>query len=246
MMEKQTKYEYPPLSSAIPFSTILISALILAVKREDFISMLEVYALLWNISQWQLTLFAIAGLIGIMLLAWSLYSLWIYMHHQILLRNELIQIKAKEKQALLKIYETMGGDKWKDNTNWCGDKLDPYNPWKGVKLDPNSGRVRKIILPSSNLTGCIPEEIGDLQALIEIDFRDNNIRGPIPKSMCNLTNLEGLYLYDNFMEGTIPMELSDLPYLSGIYLFNNRFQNSAEASRVFKSKLSDKGCHVFI
>jgi len=58
-------------------------------------------------------------------------------------------------QALLRIYEKMGGDKWKDNTNWCSGKLDPYHPWKGVKLDPRTGRVRKIILPSSNLTGLI-------------------------------------------------------------------------------------------
>jgi hypothetical protein len=68
--------------------------------------------------------------------------------------------------------------------------------------------------------GYIPEEIGELECLKEIDFRLNKIKGTtllsfllrwhlilpidpgkLPAAMVKLQHLEGLYLFDNYIEG---------------------------------------------
>jgi len=57
---------------------------------------------------------------------------------------------------------------------------EPVHRWKGVKLDHSTGRVNKIILAENRLEGVIPQEIGRLTSLIELDLRCNQIRGPLP------------------------------------------------------------------
>ncbi|KAJ1416446.1 hypothetical protein B484DRAFT_401176 [Ochromonadaceae sp. CCMP2298] len=82
--------------------------------------------------------------------------------------------------------------------------------------------------------GVIPQEIGRLTSLIELDLRCNQIRGPLPV-LTTLTQLQGLYLFENYIEGRIDTALALLP-LSGIYLYNNCFDNVAEAREAFSAK----------
>eukprot|EP01034_Spumella_vulgaris_P029862 gene29862-36983_t len=89
------------------------------------------------------------------------------------------------------------------------------------------------------LIGTIPEVIGDLTHLIEIDMRRNDIKGPIPASIATLQHLEGLYLHDNYMTGKIPDAISELPALSGVYLFNNCFEGRDESVELFKKNMEE-------
>jgi len=61
-----------------------------------------------------------------------------------------------------------------------------------------------------NLSGAIPENIGDLEYLEAIWLNGNELSGPIPPSIGNLQNLEVLYLSDNDLFGTIPESICDL------------------------------------
>jgi len=59
-------------------------------------------------------------------------------------------------------------------------------------------------LSSSNLTGEIALEIGDLTNLTNLDLSNNQLTGGIPAEIGNLTNLTQLLLFANQLTGTIP------------------------------------------
>ena len=61
-----------------------------------------------------------------------------------------------------------------------------------------------------NLSGSLPENIGDLEHLEALWINGNHLSGEIPESMGNLMNLELLYLSDNNLSGSIPESLCSL------------------------------------
>ncbi|KAF7813882.1 receptor-like protein kinase 5 [Senna tora] len=56
----------------------------------------------------------------------------------------------------------------------------------------------------SNLIGEIPENIGEMVALEQLDLSVNNLTGQIPNGLFMLTNLSILYLFKNNLSGEIP------------------------------------------
>ncbi len=61
-----------------------------------------------------------------------------------------------------------------------------------------------------NLSGPLPENIGDLEYLEALWLSGNQLTGEIPESMGSLLNLEILYLSDNQLSGPIPESLCNL------------------------------------
>ncbi|KAI8015564.1 Receptor-like protein 35 [Camellia lanceoleosa] len=72
------------------------------------------------------------------------------------------------------------------------------------------------------LTGSIPEEIGSLSKLTELDLPGNNLEGLIPSSIGQLTNLTWLDLSSNRLSGPIPSSIGQLTNLTGLDLSSNR------------------------
>lgn len=65
-----------------------------------------------------------------------------------------------------------------------------------------------------NLTGPIPDEIGNLSKLNQLNLSNQNINGDIPSTINNLTELRELVLYGNQLSGSVPaMNLPNLGYL---------------------------------
>ncbi|CAL5035134.1 unnamed protein product [Urochloa decumbens] len=58
-------------------------------------------------------------------------------------------------------------------------------------------------LGSNTLNGVIPEEIGQLKALISLNLSSNNLTGAIPLSICNITNLQLVDLSSNHLTGML-------------------------------------------
>ena len=98
-----------------------------------------------------------------------------------------------------------GGTAYVDSCGTCDD--DPANDceqdcagiWGGSSAVELWGEcysienTRYLHLPSNQLTGEIPAEIGNLTNLIRLDLSDNQLTGSIPAEIGNLINLLGLY-----------------------------------------------------
>ncbi|MEW4922783.1 immunoglobulin domain-containing protein [Algibacter sp. 2305UL17-15] len=128
-----------------------------------------------------------------------------------------------EYDALVAFYNATDGDNWTNNTNWLTDA--PINSWYGVGTLYGDGNslVTALYLNNNNLTGVIPDEIGDFSNLFNLELGGNNLTGSIPQSITNLTQLGGLALYHNQLTGDVP-DISANTNLNYVYIYNNDFQ----------------------
>lgn len=87
-----------------------------------------------------------------------------------------------ERDILIALYDATNGDAWTNNSNWCSDA--DLSEWYGVYTD-YQGRVMSIDLSSNNLTGSLPDEIGNLEVLWTLNLYNNELTGEIPVSIGN-------------------------------------------------------------
>ena len=133
-------------------------------------------------------------------------------------------ISPKEKQALVTLYNSTGGDHW--NVSW--DINESVSQWHGVTVERN--KVIAINLEFNNLEGELPNEIGNLIHLRSMNFGFNKLNGVIPKSLKNLTELRSLELFMNSFEGEIPSELGSLKKLESLKLYSNKLTGNIPMS----------------
>jgi len=81
--------------------------------------------------------------------------------------------------------------------------------------------ITKIHIENKNITGEIPEEIGNLIYLRELWLDHNQLHGNIPLSIGNLIYLKDLSLGHNYMYGPIPVQISDCKALEKLNLYEN-------------------------
>ena len=124
-----------------------------------------------------------------------------------------------DTETLAAIYNALGGEEWKNNTNWLSDE--PVDDWYGVRVDAD-GRGDALILEDNRLSGEIPPELGNLVNLKALNLRRNQLSGEIPPELANLVNLKGLNLRRNQLSGKIPSELGNLVNLKALHLHSNR------------------------
>ena len=122
---------------------------------------------------------------------------------------------AKEKAALIAIYNALDGDNWNNNTNWCSDK--PIDEWYGVSVDYKSGYVIRLELYFNNAQGEIPSEIENLEHLTYLRIGDTKI-SHIPKEIGKLINLNYLSIGGHAVK-TTPKEIDNLVHLTSIDLW---------------------------
>ncbi len=126
---------------------------------------------------------------------------------------------AKERAALIDLYNATNGAQWTHHDNWGSDK--PLSEWYGIKLD-DEGHVLTLDLNENNLCGSIPKSIGDLSYVTKISVYDNQLEETLPESIGYLTNLEFFYVDGNRLTGSIPSWLVNLPLLRAVYMGNNQ------------------------
>ena len=124
-------------------------------------------------------------------------------------------IPDSEFKALVALYDSTGGQNWKNNAYWLTNR----GPWFGVTL--SSGHVTGLSLRNNGLIGSIPAELTDLTYLQTLDLSQNQLMGPIPAGLANLTGLTILDLGYNKLTGSIPPELGNLTNLHVLGLYGN-------------------------
>ncbi|MEQ8685595.1 MAG: hypothetical protein RIE86_09885 [Imperialibacter sp.] len=113
-------------------------------------------------------------------------------------------IIEQDYNALVAFYNATGGANWTNNTGWLQEGVEAQD-WYGVGVSQN--RVRSISLVGNNLSGSIPDEIGNLSVVQSLYLDNNNLSGVIPAEIGNLSELQTLQLSDNQLSGTIPIEI---------------------------------------
>ncbi|KMT00498.1 hypothetical protein BVRB_9g217970 [Beta vulgaris subsp. vulgaris] len=78
-------------------------------------------------------------------------------------------------------------------------------------------------LNSNQLSGILPEEVGQLKSTSNIDISNNMLSGPLPSSLGSCVSLETLYLWGNDFQGSIPNTLQNLKGLLELDLSYNNF-----------------------
>ncbi|CAK7351859.1 unnamed protein product [Dovyalis caffra] len=81
--------------------------------------------------------------------------------------------------------------------------------------------VTNIRVKRFNLNGVLPEELGNLTQLLEIDLTLNYINGTIPARLGQLPNLKILSLMANRLNGPIPPEIGNITTLEELVLEDN-------------------------
>ncbi|KAL7581216.1 hypothetical protein ACA910_005999 [Epithemia clementina (nom. ined.)] len=99
----------------------------------------------------------------------------------------------------------------------------------GVTCNPDL-EVVNLLLPSNELQGPIPNEIGLLTKLNMLAMPHNQLDGTIPVTIVNLPQLEYLDLKFNFFQKQIPNVFSTLTKLRVLGLSNNYLQNQLPVS----------------
>lgn len=127
------------------------------------------------------------------------------------------QVNSQDSLALVSLYSSTNGEQWTNHSNWLEG---PVSSWYGIVVQGD--RVTKVDLFNNMLSGTIPDEIGDLTALAELNLAINQLSGPIPVAIGNLSELEKLVLSKNELSGTIPTEMGMLSILEVLTLFDNQ------------------------
>jgi len=157
-----------------------------------------------------------------------------------------------EKDILMEFYDSLDGNRWKDNTGWTEGKI---CDWKGITCfdleNPNSAGnegVVKIDLESNDLNGDIPESFWSLPYLSQVQLGGNSISdagftgfskdlsAPVTEIILSdnsIISIEGignapsslrtLHMTNNRISDEIPPELFELNMLRRLYLSFNEF-----------------------
>ena len=146
-----------------------------------------------------------------------------------------LQIPQIECEALEALWDETGHEDWVHTDNW--DMLISTEEWYGITLNDDNRSVKRVIMQRNNLSGELPEKIGDFTNLQSLAITDNtNFGGDIPDSINNLTSLEAIGLFNNSFVGPLP-KFTSLVNLMYIFLSGNKFDGNIPEEYIQFSKL---------
>lgn len=123
--------------------------------------------------------------------------------------------------ALVALYNATDGKGWTNPWNL----KQPISTWKGVTVEKVDEKLRVTVLtlPSRQLDGSVPLELGNLICLKKLDLSFNSLKGDLPEQIGNLTQLTELNLAANKFVGAISHSVTKLTGLTELHLNKNRF-----------------------
>lgn len=115
---------------------------------------------------------------------------------------------TNQDEIIRKLYESTQGDKWSRGDTWFYKDFDTCE-FTGIRCN-KAGHIVSIELPTMNLRGTIPYELGFLDHLATLDLSDNYLTGFIPATLAN-PPLKKLSLGGNELQGPIPPAVCIMP-----------------------------------
>lgn len=124
-------------------------------------------------------------------------------------------IMSADRQALINIFQKLGGVQWTNNANNNWNTGYPMNEWEGVMVNEDNQVVGLNLKANSNIKGDFPVEITQLLGLQELVIgAGNELLGSIPKEIGNLKSLRIFKTTGNKMTGDLPKEFGSLTKLA--------------------------------
>ncbi|KAL0856574.1 hypothetical protein Bca101_061727 [Brassica carinata] len=114
------------------------------------------------------------------------------------------------------------------NSNLVGEIPDSI----GNLIPESIGKLKSVYqleLYDNNLSGKLPESIGNLTAMRNFDVSQNNLTGELPEKIASL-QLVSFNLNDNFFNGELPRVVALNPNLVEFKIFNNSFTGTLPRS----------------
>ncbi|KAH0760402.1 hypothetical protein KY290_016475 [Solanum tuberosum] len=104
--------------------------------------------------------------------------------------------------------------------------LNPLNAMLPVSVGNFSKSLETFHASACNIKGKIPNEVGNLSSLLDLNLYGNNLVGSIPTSIGNLRNIQRFNLSNNYLTGFIGDNICKLQHLGEIYLGQNQLSGS--------------------
>ena len=145
----------------------------------------------------------------------------------LLVSTQAFAVTEQERAALIALYNATDGDRWTNNSGW-GSPLGTECIWHGVICENN--RVNALLLPSNQLRGHIPPEIGQLTELQWLSLGDNQLSGAIPPEIGQLTKLKSLNFSWNQLSDPIPSTIGQLAELQALNFSWNHLSGAIPAT----------------
>ena len=153
--------------------------------------------------------------------------------------GSLPKLDDRDRAVLIAFYTATGGGSAWTGGNWGSD----IGTWEGVTTD-QEGRVIRLELSESDLTGSIPPELGQLTNLQTLVLSGTQLTGSIPRELGQLTNLQHLWLHSTQLTGSIPSALGQLTNLQGLGLNDNQLTGSIPSALGQLTNLQVLGLHT--
>ena len=138
-----------------------------------------------------------------------------------------IVFALSDREVLEILHTSTGGGNWTDTTNWLSDQA--LSEWSGVATN-EAGKVVGLSLANNNLTGKIPEELGELDDLTILDLGRNSLAGTLPGHLGALQQLRDLLLDGNAIEGLLPRDLGSMAGLRYLHVGDNKLRGVVPGS----------------
>ena len=117
---------------------------------------------------------------------------------------EECDVGVVERMALAELFNTTGGEAWKNAQGWNTDA--DLESWDGVMVE--EGRVRSLLLADNGLSGSFPTAVVTLSELTQLDLSHNGLTGALPWDIGHMSSLTTLRLADNAgLDGLLPFSM---------------------------------------
>ncbi len=141
------------------------------------------------------------------------------------------QSLESDSLALVALYNACDGVNWKDK--WI--LTNSIKTWENIEIENN--RVTALNLRNNKLTGELPPEFGNLDALETLDFGENSIDNPMSEVIGMLTSLEIYRLKANSIPFSIEPGFTQNPTLRQIIVEDNTINGGIPEELVNMSSL---------
>ena len=139
-----------------------------------------------------------------------------------------LNLAVSQYELLMALYNALDGDNWATakKTNW--NTTEPVETWGGVTVE--NGMVTKLNFSGFGLKGQLPAVIGEFTSLTSLNLGSNpNLTGPLPNEIGNLINLDALMAVTTGLEGPLPASMGNLSKLTNLQLNNNNITGTLPA-----------------